>query len=73
VKFVLHLFGDAWRSGGNELTDMRTKFTGGRVDDLEFFFDTDSEAVRHSLSLRQARSVGDYGLSIILCPNPKMY
>ena len=47
MHFVLDLVGDARGGRGNELHDVRTQRTGGRIDDLEFFFDADSETVSH--------------------------
>ncbi len=56
VKLMLHLFGDTGGDSGNDLADVGTKLARGWVNDLEFFLDTDGEAVRHNVSLRQDKS-----------------
>ncbi len=52
VQFVLHLLGDVRGSGGDDLADVRTQFAGRRVNDLEFLFNADGEAVSHGAALR---------------------
>ncbi len=47
VHFELDLVGDAGGSGGDELHDVGAQRAGGGVNDLEFFFDADGEAVSH--------------------------
>src|SRR5271154_1714994 len=47
MHLVLDLIGDARGSGGDELHYVRAQCTGGGVDNLEFFFDADGEAVSH--------------------------
>jgi hypothetical protein len=54
MHFVFHLLDDIRRSGGNKLHDVRTQRAGCRVNDLELFFNTDSEAVSHGVALRMA-------------------
>src|SRR2546421_12818803 len=56
VQLVLHLLRDVRGSGGDELADMRTQFAGRWINDLEFFFDADGEAVSHGVALRVALS-----------------
>src|SRR5882724_5648353 len=47
VQFVFHLLCDVRRSRGNQLADVRTQFARRWINDLEFFFDADGEAVSH--------------------------
>src|SRR5277367_3746753 len=54
VHLVFDLLDDIRRSGRNELHDVRTQRAGSRIDDLKFFFNTDSEAVSHGVALRMA-------------------
>src|SRR5205807_6904651 len=60
VQLGLDLFDDVRRGLGNELADVRTQFASRRIDDLEFFFDANSEAVSHGLALRGARADRDF-------------
>ncbi len=50
VQFVLHLLGDVGRSRGNNLADMRAQFARRGINDLEFFFNADGEAVSHGVA-----------------------
>ncbi len=52
VQLVLHLLGNVRGSRGDQLADVRTQFAGRRINDLEFFFDADGEAVSHGMALR---------------------
>src|SRR5216684_1270972 len=52
VHLVLDLLDDVRRSGGDELHYVGAELTGGRVDDLKFFFYADGKAVSHGVALR---------------------
>jgi hypothetical protein len=54
VQFWLDLLGNVRGSLGDELTDVRAQFARRWIDDLEFFFDADGEAVSHGASFRIA-------------------
>src|ERR1700741_75966 len=54
VQLVLHLLCNVRGSCGDELADMRTQFASRWINDLEFFFDADGEAVSHGVALRVA-------------------
>ncbi len=54
MQLVLDLLGNVRRSLGNELADVRAQFARRGVNDLEFFFDADGEAVGHGLTFRVA-------------------
>src|SRR6202035_1784387 len=47
VHLMLDLLDDIRRSGGDELHYMRAELTGGRGNNLEFFFYADGKAVSH--------------------------
>ncbi len=48
VALRLDLLAHAGRSGSDQFTDVGPKLAGGRINNLEFFFDADGESVRHS-------------------------
>ena len=52
VHLVLDLLDDVGRSGRDQLHDVRAQLACRRIDDLEFFFDADREAVSHGVALR---------------------
>src|SRR5450432_610321 len=52
VHLVLDLLDDIGRGGGDELHYMRAQFARRGIDDLEFFFYADGEAVSHEVALR---------------------
>src|SRR5260370_24864138 len=52
VQLVLHLFRDVRGSRGHDLADMRTQLARRGINDLEFFFDADGEAVSHDAAFR---------------------
>ena len=56
VQLMLHLLRDVRGSRGDELADVRTQFARRGINDLEFFFDADGEAVSHGVALRVAWS-----------------
>src|SRR5271156_5605416 len=47
MHLVLDLVGDTGGGGGDELHHVGAQRAGGGVNDLEFFFDADGEAVSH--------------------------
>src|SRR5260370_41196825 len=51
VQLVLHLLRDVRGSCGDKLADVRTQFARRRVNNLEFFFNADGEAVSHGVAL----------------------
>src|SRR4030095_10896176 len=48
VHLAFYLLQDGGRNFIDDLHHVRTQITGCRVNDLEFFLDTDGEAVSHS-------------------------
>src|SRR4029077_9169652 len=51
VHLVFDLLDDVWRSCRDELHYMGAELTGSGVDDLKFFFYTDSKTVSHGVAL----------------------
>ena len=47
VQLGLDLVADFRRACGNQLADMRAKFSRRRIDNLKFFLDADREAMSH--------------------------
>ena len=54
MHLAFYLLRDTGRGGRNQLHDVGTERAGGGVNNLEFFFDTDGEAVSHDEALRMA-------------------
>src|SRR5580704_19499995 len=54
MHLVFHLLDDVGRGGRDELQHVRTQFACSGINDLEFFFDADCEAVSHRTALRFA-------------------
>jgi hypothetical protein len=54
VHFVFYLINDVRGSGGDKLHDVGAQLACRGVNDLELFFDADSEAVSHEVALRMA-------------------
>src|SRR6267378_594584 len=58
MHFVLDLFDDVRRSGGDELHHVRAELAGSGINDLKFFFYADGEAVSHGVALRDLKLWG---------------
>src|SRR5208283_5289690 len=56
------------RRRGEQLHHVRAQLQRIRINNLEFFFDTDGEAVSHLLALRIAGLYGHFGANIIPSP-----
>ena len=52
MHFVLDLFDDVRRSGGDKLHHVRAELAGSGINNLKFFFYADGEAVSHGVALR---------------------
>src|SRR5260370_1789669 len=65
MQLVLELLGHIRGSWGYDLANMRTQFACCGINDLEFFFDADSEAVSHEAAFRFFGLVGGVELRII--------
>src|SRR5271166_5611155 len=51
MHLALHLLAQARRGSFHQFADVRTQFARSRIDDLEFFFDTNREPVTHERPL----------------------
>src|ERR1700689_801682 len=51
MHLALHLLAETWRGRFHQFADVRTQLTRSRINDLEFFFDTNREPVTHERPL----------------------